>query len=135
METYEIPVKVKEALDHLDQAKNLMSNGSLDYYLRKMCEHSEALLTKFAPLCVGDEAIIVGTIECKDGWKGSEKHLAKGVGGVVQDVDYVDGRFVVDFVPHKQWWKNGEGKWMPKDRNHSYHLRADKLLKVQTENE
>ena len=119
-----------EALAHIEKAKTIFASGPLEYYLKKLAYHSEALLTEFAPLKAGGRAIVVKQIECKNGWEGSDKTLAIGAVGDITEVDYDDGRFVVDFVPDNQWWKDSKGVYQVKDRLHSYYLRADKLAAI-----
>jgi len=120
--------RMRQAVEHIKTARDLMSNGPLDYYLMKLCEHSEALLTQFSPIKAGGRAVIIREIECKNGWAGAERTLAVGAVGVVDAVDYVDGRFVFDFIPDRQWWKDDKGEWHEKDRKHSYCL-SDRVLR------
>lgn len=131
MNTPEFVSRMKMAAGKLAEARDLVSQGPLDYYLNKLVEHSEALLTKFAPLKVGDRARIVAEIKCEDGWLGCDRTLAIGQSGFVEDVDYRKGRFVVDFVPDEQWWRDGNGRWHSKDRKHRYCLSADKLERIE----
>ena len=121
---------ITRAIDHLDKAQQLFNNGPLEYYLKKLVHHSEALLTKFAPVRAGDKAIIVKEIKCEGGWQGSEKTLAIGNTGYVEKIDYIKNKFVVQFVPDKQWWLNIEGEYIPKDRKHSYSLLAEKIAPI-----
>lgn len=120
--------QMKEAVEHIRQAQAIFARGPLDYYLQKLVEHSEALLTKFSPLKVGQEARIVGNIKCDGGWQGAEKTLAIGNVGIVQNVDYIDGRFVCEFVPHRQWYKCPISReYHEKEYKHSYTLRQEIL--------
>jgi hypothetical protein len=103
--------RMKQVTDHLTQARRLMDSGPLDYYLVKLVEHSEALLTKFAPFKVGDRACIVQPVPCPGGWAHSAKSLEVGAVGTISDVDYRDGDFVFGFVPDTQFYLSREGWW------------------------
>lgn len=118
---------MKEVASLISKARDIMSQGPLDFYFAKLVEHSEALLTRFAPIKVGERAMIIRNIECKDGWKGSEKDLRIGATGEVVGVDYRYGKFMFEFVPDEQWYFfNGE--WYRRvDRQHSYCLKEDEL--------
>jgi hypothetical protein len=122
--------KMKEAVGYISKARDIFSSGPLDYYLAKLVEHSDALLTKFSPLKVGDHAVISSYIECKNGWIGSEKTLAVGQYGEVVDVDYSNGIFWITFVPYNQWWRDRNGNYHPKERKNSFCLKASELTLV-----
>lgn len=103
---------MKRAAALLSQVRDIMCQGPLDFYLMKLAEHSEALCTRFAPIKAGERARIVKEVPCNNGWKGCEKTLAVGAVGVVNEVDYADGRFVLTFVPDEQWYES-DGKYHP----------------------
>lgn len=119
--------RVKEAVGHIRKARDLMANGPLDYYLEKLAEHSEALLTKFSPIKEGEKAVIVKEIRCENGWRNCHKTLAVGAIGTVRDVDYDRGRFVFGFLPDKEWWADHEGNWHEAKNPHIYHLTEDQI--------
>ena len=113
--------RMKDGVDHIKKAQQIFAHGPLDYYLVKLIEHSEALLTRFAPIKVGGRAIIVGKIPCDNGWKGSEKNLAVGVEGTVKNVDFLDGSFIYEFVPDVQMYEH-RGEYHESTRKASYNL-------------
>lgn len=119
--------RMKAGVKHIRQAQDIFTRGPLDYYLIKLVEHSEALLTRFAPIKKGDRAIIVKKIKCEGGWSGSEKDLAVGVEGEVIDVDYSDGEFIYRFVPDVQMYRDHEGNYKDKTSKSSYGLREKYL--------
>jgi len=119
--------RMKTGVKHIQQAQDIFARGPLDYYLMKLVEHSEALLTRFAPIKKGDRAIIVKKIKCEFGWAGSEKNLEVGVEGTVVDVDYGDGGFMYIFVPDVQMYRDHEGNYKDKTSKSSYGLREKYL--------
>lgn len=122
----EFASNMRQVVHHLDAAQAIISRGPLEFYLRKLVEHSVALLTTFAPLKVGQRARIASNVECRDGWAGCEEMLAVGATGQVCDVDYFDGHFVFDFCPDKQFYVR-DGKTYPSSLPHTYALRAEHL--------
>jgi hypothetical protein len=114
-------VRMKEGVEHIKKAQQIFARGPLDFYLVKLIEHSEALLTIFAPIKIGERAIITGKIPCNGGWKGSEKNLAVGVEGTVTNVDYRDGSFIYEFVPDVQVYEYN-GEWRESSHKASYML-------------
>lgn len=119
--------RMKLGVKHIQKAQEIFSRGPLDYYLMKLVQHSEALLTRFSPIKTGERAIIVKPIKCEGGWIGSEKNLAVGVEGTVIDVDYRDGKFFYDFVPDVQMYRDSEGNYKDKTSKSSYCL-SEKYL-------
>ena len=119
--------RMKCGVKHIQQAQEIFAMGPLDYYLVKLVEQSEALLTRFAPIKKGERAIIVKKIKCEGGWSGSEKNLEVGVEGTVVDVDYSDGGFVYTFVPDVQMYRDHEGNYKDKTSKSSYCLREKYL--------
>jgi len=119
--------RMKSGVKHIKQAQEIFERGPLDYYLIKLVEHSEALLTRFAPIKKGERAIIVKKIKCEGGWSGSEKNLEIGVEGEVVDVDYRDGGFIYMFVPDVQMYRDHEGNYKDKTNKSSYCLREKYL--------
>jgi hypothetical protein len=113
---------MKRGVKHIQQAQEIFARGSLDYYLVKLVEHSEALLMRFAPIKKGERAIIIKKIKCEGGWLGSEKNLEVGVEGIVEDVDYVNGAFAYTFVPDVQMYRDREGNYKDKASKSSYRL-------------
>jgi hypothetical protein len=114
--------EMRKVADHLESARKILTQGSLDYYFRKLVEHSEALMG-FAKYKIGDEAELQHDIPCTDGWVGSEKHLTKGTTGKIDSVDYANGHFIYYFIPHKQWYKDSlSNTYKEKKKNHSYCL-------------
>jgi hypothetical protein len=113
--------RMKQVADHLAQARRLMDSGPLDYYLVKLVEHSEALLTKFAPFKAGDRACIVQPVPCPGGWAHSAKSLEVGAVGTISDVDYRDGDFVFNFAPDVQFYLDREEQWKQHD-DPPYHF-------------
>ena len=122
--------QMKAGVKYIKAAQDIFARGPLDYYLIKLVNHSEALLTRFAPIKKGDRAIIVKKIKCEGGWVGSEKNLAVGVEGTVCDVDYRDGGFVYDFVPDVQMYCDRDGNYKDKSSSSSYCLREVFLHKL-----
>jgi hypothetical protein len=88
--------EMRKVADHLESARKILTQGSLDYYFRKLVEHSEALMG-FAKYKIGDKAELKHDIPCTDGWVGSEKHLTKGTTGKIDSVDYANGHFIYYF--------------------------------------
>lgn len=125
--------RMKEAVGHIAKARDIMSQGPLDYYLGKLVEHSEALLTRFAPLKIGQPVVIVGKIKCEGGWAGCKRTLAMGATGTVSSVDYCDGRFVFEFVPDHEYWTDRDGVEHEATVPHTYSLGDDKLAARPTE--
>lgn len=120
--------RMKQAVQHIQKARDIMARGPLEYYLAKLVEHSEALLTRFAPLQVGQRAVIVGEIKCKNAWSGREKTLAKGAVGVVREVEYSDGVFWISWVPDNDWWKDRNGDWQLCELRGIFCLKATDLV-------
>jgi len=118
--------RMKDAVNHLKKAEEIFQMGPLDYYLRKLVEHSEALMG-YSPIKKGQRAVIVKKIACKGGWAGSEMNLAVGVEGEVIEVDYRDGSFVYDFVPDVQMYQTHDGEYKEQTSKSSYCLRAKYL--------
>lgn len=125
--------KMREAIEHVDAARQIMASGPLDFYFEKLVSHSDALLTRFTPVKAGEEAVIVEKVPCTDGWRGSERDLAVGQLGLVKSVDYRSGQFFFEFVPHQQWWQDGDGVYHVKERRSSYNLREKYLQRVTRE--
>ena len=120
--------RMKQVADHLAQARRLMDSGPLDYYLVKLVEHSEALLTKFAPFKVGDRACIVQPVPCPGGWAHSAKSLEVGAVGTICDVDYRDGVFVFNFTPDVQFYLSREELWAELEQSpYSFPLKSQYL--------
>ena len=122
--------KMKLAIKHIEQARAIMACGPLDFYLEKLVNHSEALLTRFAPLKIGQKAIIVNKVECKNNWSGKEKTLALGATGTIDDVDFDDGKFFFGFVPDHDWWLDRDGNYNVCETKHSYCLSEQFLSAV-----
>ena len=112
--------KMKSAVEHVKAARDIVSSGPLMFYLENLIAHSEALMT-FCPFKIGDRAVISNEIKCPQGWKGQEKTLEIGQEGKVVGVDWYDGRFVVDFVPDKQWYMS-YGSWVSVDNKRYFPL-------------
>jgi hypothetical protein len=124
---------MKKACKHLEEARSIMSRGPLDFYLAKLAEHSEALLTKFAPFKVGETVALSGDVPCKGGWTGCEKTLSKWATGKIVEVDYYGGLFYFDFAPDNEWYSGLPGEYIKCDQpSHSYRLMECWLTKVQT---
>lgn len=132
MPSSDFVASMKEAVSHIAKARDIMSRGPLDYYLEKLVEHSEALLERYAPLKVGQKAVIVGKVKCENGWAGRERTLAMGATGTISSVDFAKGKFWFDFVPDHEWWKDHEGNEHETDRPHSYCL-SEKFLAASPE--
>lgn len=113
---------MREAVRHLSKARDIMSRGPLDYYLAKLVEHSEALLDRYAPLKVGQRAVIARHIKCENGWAGCERTLAVGATGTIHSVDFDHGQFVFAFLPDKEWWVDSQGHERLADSPHTYRL-------------
>lgn len=122
--------RMKAAVDHVIQARNIFANGPLDFYLETLIEHSEALLTRFSPLKVGQKAVITGHVKCEGGWKGCEDTLKIGAVGTISEVAYSKGRFLFDFIPDVETWRDSEGVYHLSDNPHSYRLSENKLSAV-----
>lgn len=122
----EFVTNMKHACSLIKEAQAVINRGPLDYYLRKLVEQSEALLTVYAPIKVGQRARIVKKIKCEGGWRGCDEMLAIGAMGEVLDVDYADGHFVCDFCPDEQFYVR-DGKRIDCSR-HTYRLRAEQLM-------
>lgn len=135
MKDPEFVERMKTAVGHINDARDLLAKGPLDYYLRKLVEHSEALLTEFCPFKVGARAVIVADVPCSGGWAGCEKHLCTGNIGEVVDVDYYDGAFRISFVPDRQWWRNSDGKYHEVSNPYRYCLNAKYLQPIEGEKE
>lgn len=125
----EFTERMKRLAEKLDEVRQICGEGRIERHLGKLIEHSEALLTQFAPLKVDDKAEVVSDIECKDGWSGSEKDLAIGAVGDVLSVDWRGGKFWFEFCPDKQWYRY-QDEWHPKERKHTYSLPETVLSKV-----
>ena len=123
--------QIKAAAKLFEQAQSMLSSGPLNYYLQNLVDHSEALLTRFAPIKAGERAVIVRPIACTDGWTGCEKTLAIGQIGEVKTVDYRKGKFVFDFVPDKQWWRANDGNYQEKDGLSIFRLWEGQLQKIE----
>jgi hypothetical protein len=100
---------VKEALQYLYKAVNKFRQGPIEYTLDKLVKHSEALLTRFAPVKEGERAKIVGEVPCSGGWKHCDKTLARGATGRIESVDYRDDHFVLLFIPDTEYWLDAQG--------------------------
>lgn len=118
---------VRKVSEHLGKARDILSRGLLDYYFEKLVEHSDALLHQYAPLKVGQNVVISGTVECTHGWKGRERTLASGATGTISDVDFAEGQFWFYFVPDNEWWTDLDGNEHKSIRSHSYKLSAHVL--------
>lgn len=125
---------MRNAVSHIKQAQNILARGPLEYYLEKLAVHSEALLTRFAPFKVEDKAMIIRQPKCEGGWKGLESTLAVGAIGVISDVDYYDGRFMFDWVPDVEYWRDHDGvEHKCEGARHSYRLKEENLLRMDGE--
>lgn len=113
---------MKEAAGLIRKAQDIMSKGPLDYYFAKLVEHSQALLTQFSPLKVGDRAVIIKEVPCTGGWNGYERTLQIGATGRITEVDYYDGRFVLSFVPDHEYWTDHKGGVHESENHHSFSL-------------
>lgn len=122
-----IIIRMKKVVSLITQARELTSQGPLDYYLKKLVEHSEALLTRFSPIKAGEMARIVRKVPCDGGWQHAKKTLAIGNVGTVEEVDYRGGSFVFTFVPCIQWRQNTDGTYEQCNVLHSYNL-SEKYL-------
>lgn len=122
--------RMKTAIDHLHKARDIFAKGPLDFYLETLVEHSEALLTKFAPLKVGQKAVISGHVKCTEGWKGCENTLRIGAVGTVSEVGYNKGRFWFGFIPDVETWKDSIGVDHISTSSHSYRLSEHQLSAV-----
>lgn len=123
----ELAWRMKKVASLLSEARDLVSQGPLDYYLERLAEHSEALTTRFAPIKVSEKAVICHKVECSGGWKGCEKTLAVGSVGTIRSVDYRDGSFVFDWEPDERWFKGSDGKYHKGDIRYTYSL-SEKYL-------
>lgn len=126
MDTEQLEV-VRNAHSQIRKALEAMDRGPFDYYLNQLAIHSEALLTKFAPIKKGARAVIKCAPECKNGWSGCEDTLAVGRIGTVRDVGYDERGFYFTWVPDFETYKNHEGRYLPSTSVHSYGLRETHL--------
>lgn len=122
--------RMKIAIDHINQARDIFAKGPLDFYLKTLIEHSDALLTKFAPLRVGNKAVITGAVKCDGGWKGCESTLRIGATGTVSDVQYSENQFWFSFVPDVEFFRDENGVERVSTSSHSYLLSESKLTAV-----
>ena len=123
--------RMREVSEHLEKAQRVLAKGPLSYYLKKLAEQSEALLTRFTPIKIGERAIIVKHIKCEGGWEGAEMNLAVGVEGDIMNVDFCDGEFVFQFRPDVQKWrKRDDGTYHDRDTPTSYQLSEKYLHKT-----
>jgi hypothetical protein len=120
--------QMREAYKHLQAAQRIWSAGPLESWVKKLMEHSEALLTKFAPIKAGEHAMICKKVPCALGWAGCEDTLRVGATGVIQEVDYYGGRFVYQFQPDREtWWNQYTQAYEPVRHVHTFSL-SDKYL-------
>lgn len=84
----------REGLDLIEKGMRKMQGGPMDWYLRKLIECHELLLTKYAPFCVGDRVFLTETpridAEKAPGWMHAAHFLVRGATGTVREVS-VDG--------------------------------------------
>lgn len=130
MSKSEFVAKMESVASHFNEIQNLLRQGPIEFYLKKLAEHSEALLTKFAPFKVGDQVIVSKEIECKGSWRGCEKTLQIGAVGTVKNIDYYDGEFWIEFMPSIEWWKDRLGEYHASENRHFYSLPSSKLSHV-----
>jgi hypothetical protein len=128
--------KMKEAYKHLQAAQRIWSAGPLSSWVEKMMAHSEALLTKFSPIKVGEHAMICKTVPCNDGWSGQDDTLRVGATGVIEEVDYLDGQFVFQFLPDREtYWSAVDKVYKPVEHRHTFGLSEKYLVKCLFETE
>ena len=105
---------IKKANDMLEKVLEVGSNGPLDFYLNKINEYINVLFDRFAPFKVGDRVELIKTpiINEKEswGWLSSKHFLVKGALATVKDVDYEDGKFIVDVIFDEESWIDDKGK-------------------------
>jgi hypothetical protein len=122
--------KMKDVSYHLENAQRVLARGPLSFYLKKLAQQSEALLTRFTPIKIGERAIIVKHINCENGWKGSEMNLAVGVEGDIVNVDFDNGEFVFQFRPDVQKWRREDGTYHDRTSSTTYYLSEAYLHKA-----
>ena len=122
----EFTTRMNKAVALLTEARDIFARGPLDFYLKKLIEHSGALLTRFAPFTIGQRVKVAKLIKCEGGWRGCEQMLAVGAVGKVYDIDYYDGKFRIDFCPDEQFYIY-DGKRYEPSLPHTYGLSADYL--------
>lgn len=120
--------RITDALGHLDAAMSTFDA----HELRTLAEHSEALLTQFTPIKVGERAVIVAQPKCDNDWWNTSKTLEVGRTGRVTNVEYYGGRFVFTWVPDQEWLRGIDGEWVERQSRHTYCL-TDKFLELVTE--
>jgi len=100
-------MNTQEMLGAYDKVHTVLKD--LDYmefkhYLETVCNHSDALLTKYAPFKIGDRVELKEGI-CRDGgWPGIEYLFNAGARGTVRDVTYTKDRFRFGIVLDIDYW-------------------------------
>jgi hypothetical protein len=125
---------VKRGVKLIQDGIGVLSAGPLEYYLRKLIECQELLVTKYAPFKVGDRVILTKTpdINSKDswGWMGSKHFLVKGAHGTVRSVD-VDGRgFSASVEFDDESWIAPDGCINPIKDKHVFGFHEDYLVRA-----
>lgn len=107
----EILNALSKAFNHLEQFDVLMRRGPGDYYIAKLLEYSEALLTRFSPFKIGDRTAIIEPPDCSGAWASHERSLRVGSVGTIRDVDYGKESFIYLWEPDVGYWRDSEGCW------------------------
>lgn len=123
---------VLTAIKSLDDVMRQLHGGPASHYLRKLCEHSEALLTRFAPLQVGDRAMIVSAVPLIGSWEYHARTLQVGAVGTIREADYSDGDFEFGWEPDEEWWTDRFGVEQRSRTTHRFTLAGKYLKKVTT---
>lgn len=128
----------REGLDLIQQGMRKLNGGPMDWYLRKLGECHDLLLSKYAPFHVGGRVFLTETprIEADSGWARSAHFLVRGAVGTIREVD-VDGRgfsAAVEF-DDESWvcdFGADKGKVMPiePECRHTYHFHERMLARL-----
>ena len=102
---------VRKAAEKLKEAMDMFGRGPLDYYLRELVGAHDMLMSRFAPLKVGDRVVLTKAPDYKKapGWSHSAHFLVPGAAGVVVDAGCGVHGFRFDVLFDDESWVDNSG--------------------------
>jgi hypothetical protein len=118
---------VKKGFDLIRQGMSILNNGPLDYYVRRLTECYDLLVTRFAPFKVGDRIELTTTPVINDreryGWLGSKHFLVEGAVATVAAVDVDGDGFSFGLHFDNDSWIDHHGQKQPTMQKGMYFFR------------
>lgn len=123
---------VKKGFKLMEDGMRILGGGPLDFYVRKLTECYDLLISRYAPFKIGERVILTKTPEIGSvdrwGWLGSKHFLIKGAVGSVTFVEADGDGFRFSVVFDDDSWIDHHGVKQPTKEKGHFGFREDYLV-------